>query len=89
METQSRFSSILRLPPGHTTPPVLEEVPTQSPECQISATTLENVYLVDLVSLDQCGVRECQEQGETWLCLLVRSDLFMILKELFCIPTTT
>ena len=25
-----------------------------------------------LVRLEECGVRECEEQGETWLCLLVR-----------------
>ena len=73
-DTQARFSSILRLPPGHSAPPVLEEVPApqQSTGCQISATTLDNVFLVDLDRLDECGVRECEEQGETWLCLLVR-----------------
>ena len=63
---------MLRLPPGHTAPPVLEEVPQTREECQIAATTLDSVYLVDLVLLDQCGVRECEEGGETWLCLLVR-----------------
>ena len=72
MDSQSRFSSVLRLPPGHTAPPVLEEAPAGAPACQIGATTLQDVYLVDLVELEECGVRECEEQGETWLCLLVR-----------------
>ena len=71
METQSRFSSVLRLPPGHSAPPVLEEVSATS-GCQIAATTLGDVFLLDLVRLEECGVRECEEQGETWLCLLVR-----------------
>ena len=30
------------------------------------------MFLVDLSLLAECGVRECQEQGESWLCLLVR-----------------
>ena len=30
------------------------------------------VFLVDLDRLAACGVRECEEQGEAWLCLLVR-----------------
>ena len=72
MDSQSRFSSVLRLPPGHTAPPVLEEAPAGAPACQIGATTPQDVYLVDLVELEECGVRECEEQGETWLCLLVR-----------------
>ena len=73
-DSQSRFSSVLRLPPGHSAPPVLEEAPAppQSGGCQISATTLEGVFLVDLDRLAECGVRECEEQGQTWLCLLVR-----------------
>ena len=36
METQERFSSVLRLPPGHTAPPVLEEAPSSLPGCQVS-----------------------------------------------------
>ena len=74
METQARFSSVLRLPPGHSAPPVLEEVTSSSspPGCQIAATTLGDVFLLDLARLAECGVRECEEQGETWLCLLVR-----------------
>ena len=39
---------------------------------QIAGTTLQGVYLVELGQLEQCGVRECEEQGELWLCLLVR-----------------
>ena len=91
METQERFSSVLRLPPGHSAPPVLEEAPSSLPGCQVSSqsckyfcdgvlifsvqiagTTLQGVYLVELGQLEQCGVRECEEQGELWLCLLVR-----------------
>ena len=71
METQSRFSSVLRLPPGHSAPPVLEEASVTA-GCQIAATTLGDVFLLDLVRLDECGVRECEEQGQAWLCLLVR-----------------
>ena len=71
MESQSRFSAVLRLPPGHAAPPVLEE--TSDPNtCTISATSLQDVYLVDLTRLAACGVVECEEQGEPWLCLLVR-----------------
>ena len=81
---------MLRLPPGHSAPPVLEEAPSSLPGCQVSSpckyfcdsvlifsaqiagTTLQGVYLVELGQLEQCGVRECEEQGELWLCLLVR-----------------
>ena len=70
MEAHSSFSAVLRLPPGHTAPPVIEEARHGS--CQISPTTLQEVFLVDLSLLEECGVRECKEQGESWLCLLVR-----------------
>ena len=39
------------------------------PQC---CTRAQDVYLVDLSLLGECGVRECEEQGEVWLCLLVR-----------------
>ena len=71
MESQSRFSAVLRLPQAHAAPPVLEETP-HTDSCSISATSLQDVYVVDLTSLASCGVVECEEQGETWLCLLVR-----------------
>ena len=71
MESHSRFSAILRLPPGHSAPPVLEES-TNPAGCSISASSLQDVYLLDLASLETCGVVECEEQGEPWLCLLVR-----------------
>ena len=70
MESHASFSAVLRLPPSHTAPPVIEEGGEGS--CQISATSLADVFLVDLSLLAECGVRECEEQGETWLCLLVR-----------------
>ena len=71
MDSHASFSAVLRLPPSHTAPPVLEDT-GRSGSCQISATSLEDVFLVDLSLLAECGVRECQEQGESWLCLLVR-----------------
>ena len=70
MDSHASFSAVLRLPPSHTAPPVLEEGGEGS--SQISATSLADVFLVDLSLLAECGVRECEEQGETWLCLLVR-----------------
>ena len=70
MDSHASFSAVLRLPPSHTAPPVIEEGGEGS--CQISATSLADVFLVDLSLLAECGVRECEEQGETWLCLLVR-----------------
>ena len=71
IDSQASFSAVLRLPPHHSAPPVLEEAGGHG-SCQISTTSLESVFLVDLSLLAECGVRECEEQGETWLCLLVR-----------------
>jgi len=70
MDSHASFSAVLRLPPSHTAPPVLED--GEQGSCQISATSLPDVFLVDLSLLTECGVRECEEKGETWLCLLVR-----------------
>ncbi|XP_023343337.1 uncharacterized protein LOC111712831 isoform X2 [Eurytemora carolleeae] len=77
MDTPSKqeFSSQLRLPPGHTAPPVLEGVSRPSAQCSILETGVGGVYSVELGGLEGCGVRECIEQGETWLCLLIRLPL--------------
>ena len=71
MDSHEFFEAVLRLPPGHNAPPVLEGGKDGS--CQIAPTNSPDVYVVDLDhGLAECGVRQCEEQGESWLCLLVR-----------------
>lgn len=70
MDSHESFKATLRLPPSHSAPPVLEN--GQEGPCQISVSDIPNQYKVELHLLAECGVRECEEQGETWLCLLVR-----------------
>ena len=41
---------------------------------------LLGIFALDLSHLDGCGVRECSEEGETWLCVLVRYPLMNGLK---------
>ena len=70
MDSHQSFKATLRLPPGITAPPVLEN--GQEGPCQIIPHDIPNQYKIELHRLAECGVRECEEQGETWLCLLVR-----------------
>jgi hypothetical protein len=72
-ESVTTFSARLRLPEGHSAAPVLDG-PARLPApaaCSIAALSVGE-YSLQLGQLAACGVRECQEQGEAWLCLLLR-----------------
>lgn len=42
--------------------------------------TLPGIFALDLRELANCGVRACQEEGEEWLCVLVRFPVMSGLK---------
>ena len=75
------FSATLRLPVGHTTPPVLEaQISSPGGGCDIYPASVPGLYILELGGLEGgglegCGVRSCVEGGEEWLCLLVRFPL--------------
>ena len=53
--------------------------------CTIISGPVPGMYNVELAGrLDGCGVRKCTEQGEEWLCLLVRFPLLKGKRVLIC-----
>ena len=49
--------------------------------CLIAPTASERgVFALDLVSMEGCGVRACQVDGEEWLCVMVRFPIMAGLK---------
>ena len=48
--------------------------------CLIAPTDAVGVFALDLVSMDGCGVRACQVDGEAWLCVMVRFPIMAGLK---------
>ncbi len=47
---------------------------------QVGDIFLPGIYALDLSRLSDCGVRECEEQDEQWLCLLIRFPVMNGLK---------
>ena len=79
------FTAFLQLPPNFNARPVLEEAVNEGDgggpnPCLISETNVEGIFALDLGSLGECGVRSCTEQGEDWLCLLLRFPVMTGLK---------
>ncbi len=60
LETLTAF---LHMPEGFSTAPVLESsTAADSNLCLITRTNAEEIYALDLSRMEDCGVRECQEQ---------------------------
>ena len=81
--TLRSFTAFLRPPEGFNTKPVLEERPAArtSAKCTIAETNVAGVFALDLDDLAGCGVRTCDHQdGDQWLCLLVRFPVMAGLK---------
>jgi len=70
--SHTSFSAVLRLPPTVSSAAPVVEGGDFSNDCRIAETSVPGVFQLELESLAKCGVRECTEEGEPWLCLLVR-----------------
>ncbi|CAL4137529.1 unnamed protein product [Meganyctiphanes norvegica] len=87
MKTSSKesFSAVLSLPEGFEAVPVFEDTPTidptTNPSCRMIPTQLVGMFQLFLSDLNACGIKECrQDNGENWLCLLLRFPVLTGLK---------
>ena len=62
--TIETLTAFLHMPEGFSTAPVLETslASSDSNLCLVTRTNVEEIYALDLSRMEQCGVRECQEQ---------------------------
>ena len=66
--TIETLTAFLHMPEGFSTAPVMETSALAKSDpnlCLITRTNVEEIYALDLSRMEQCGVRECQEQVKT------------------------
>jgi len=77
------FTAFLRLPQHFVSPPVLENVGTESidpTQCLITRTNVEGIFALDLSKMAACGVRRCENGEEFWMCVTIRYPMLPGLK---------
>lgn len=77
------FTSFLRLPQNFLSPPVLENVGSESidpTQCLITRTNVDGIFALDLSQMESCGVSQCENGGELWMCVTIRFPMLPGLK---------
>ena len=77
------FTAFLRLPSNFLSPPVLENVgdsPIDPVHCLVTRTNVDGIFALDLSKMENCGVRQCENNGEFWMCVTLRFPMLPGLK---------
>ena len=77
------FTAFLRLPQNYLSPPVLENVGSESidpTQCLITRTNVDGIFALDLSRMEACGVSHCENNGEPWMCVTIRFPMLPGLK---------